>query len=391
MQFRLVPAAAIGALALFILISFSSVSIAANAPTVQEYDLSPNVSVIDAMAIDHSGNVWMVDTAASTLYKFNVTSIAFEEHALPSISGSHYTGISVDDTGVVWMADKGGNRILGYGEKDNKYYRYDFPQNLQLEPAAVLRSDHYLWIPMSMELGRLDITDPNVPLTDYYVYSHVADLSDVKMDGAGNMWFVEYNAGKVGNLLNGHDETIEYTIPTSNSYPTCMDIDSQKRVWFVESQPNKLGMFDAATNSFREFPAPVIDGLQSTLNRIAVDGDDNVWLSDTANGRLIKYYPAKNVSVPVYVGDNKSYPTFMSIDSDGIIWVVESGTKKLAKVNADSLYGISGTVTPTVTPTPTAAASNQTATATAKPSPGFEMIAGISALLVALCLAQRKK
>ena len=126
------------------------------------------------------------------------------------------------------------------------------------------------------------------------------------------------------------------------------------------------------------------------LNRIAVDGDDNVWLTDTANGRLIKYYPAKNVSVPVYFGDKKSYPTFLSIDSDGNIWVVESGTKKLAKVSADSLYGLSGTVTPTVTPTP-AGSSNQTATATAKPSPGFELVAGISALLVALCLAQRKK
>jgi len=387
---RLVPAAAIGALALLIFISFSSVSFAASAPTVQEYDLSPNVTTIDAMALDQAGNVWMVDTGAAMLYKFNVTSIAFEEHALPSVSGSRYTGMSVDGTGIVWMADKGANRILGYDEKNNKYFRYDFPQNLQLEPAAVLRSDHYLWVAMTMEIGRLDITDPTVPLTDYYVYSHVADLSDLKMDGAGNVWFVEYNAGKVGGYYSLRDDSAEYAIPTSNSYPTCLDIDSQKRLWFVESQPDKLGMFDTASNSFREFPAPAIDGLPSTLNRIAVDGDDNVWLTDTANGRLIKYYPAKNVSVPVYVGDKKSYPTFLSIDNDGNIWVVESGAKKLAKVNVDSLYGLSGTATPTVTPKPTAA-SNQTATATAKPSPGFELVAGISALFVALCLAQRKK
>jgi streptogramin lyase len=187
------------------------------------------------------------------------------------------------------------------------------------------------------------------------------------------------------------DDSAEYAIPTSNSYPTCLDIDSQKRLWFVESQPNKLGMFDTASNSFREFPTPTIDGLRSTLNRIAVDGDDNVWLTDTANGRLIKYYPAKNVSVPVYVGDKKSYPTFLSIDNDGNIWVVESGDKKLAKVNADSLYGLSGMPTLTLKPTPTPAATNQTATATAKPSPGFEYVAGVLALLIALCLALRKK
>ena len=342
MPSRLVTAAAIGALVLLIFVSFSSVSFAVSAPTVQEYDLSPNVTVIDAMALDGAGNVWLVDTGAATLYKFNVTSYTMEEHSLPSVSGSRYTGMSVDDTGIVWMADKGANRILGYDEANNKYYRYDFPQDLQLEPAAVLRSDHYLWVAMNMEIGRLDITDPTVPLTDYYVYSHVADLSDIKMDGAGNVWFVEYNAGKLGGYLSSRDDSIEYAIPTSNSYPTTLDIDSLKRVWFVESQPNKLGMFDTTTNGFREFPAPVIDGLQTSLNRIAVDNDDNVWLTDTANGRLIKYYPAKNVSVPVYIGDMKSYPTFLAIDNKDTIWVVESGDKKLAKVNADSLYGLIG-------------------------------------------------
>lgn len=388
---RLVPAAVIGTLALFIFISFSSVSFALSAPTIQEYDLSPNVTVIDAMALDGAGNVWMVDTGAATLYKFNVTSVAMEEHALPSVSGSRYTGMSVDGSGIVWMADKGANRILGYDETNNKYYTYAFPKNLQLEPAAVLRSDHYLWVAMNMEIGRLDITDPSVPLTDYYVYSHVANLYDLKMDGAGNVWFVEYNAGKVGGYYSLRDDTAEYSIPTNASYPTCLDIDSQKRLWFVESQPNKLGMFDTTTNGFREFQAPVIDGLQSSLNRIAVDGDDNVWLTDTANGRLIKYYPAKNISVPVYIGSKKSYPTFLSIDSDGNIWVVESGAKKLVKVNADSLYGLSGTVTPSVKPTAAPTAGNQTSTATAKPSPGFEAVAGMSALLAAICLMQRKK
>jgi sugar lactone lactonase YvrE len=170
-----------------------------------------------------------------------------------------------------------------------------------------------------------------------------------------------------------------------------MDIDSLKRLWFVESQPNKLGMFDTSSNGFMEYGAPTLDGLKSSLNRIAVDGNDNVWLTDTANGRLIKYYPTKNVSVPIYVGSKKSYPTLLSIDDNDNLWVVESGEKKLAKVHADPLYGLSGAATPTVTSAPTAAAGNQTATATAKPSPGFGLIAGVSALLIALCLAQRKK
>ena len=408
MSYYPVPVAAIGVLALFILVSFSPVALAQNAPSVQEYGLSPNLTTVDAMALDGSGNVWLVSTSTSTLGMFNVTSQAYEEHYLPMsliLSNSQFTGLSADNNGYVWIADKTGNRILGYNGASNQFFSYSLPQDLQLQPTSVIRSGDYLWIGMNMEIGRLDITDPKVPLTDYYVDSYRSGISDIKMDGAGNIWFVEYNTGKVGSYYAARDDTQEYAIPESNSYPTGLALDSQKRLWYVESGLNKIGMFDTASQSFAEYPPFAPEGKNSTLRMIAVDHDDNVWLTDTANGRLIKYYPTMNVSVPVNIGTTKSYPTLLAIDSDNNIWVVESGAQKLVKVHVDSMY--MGQTTPTPTPVQTSAAPGQSTptattvhtstipgqsvTATAKPSPGFALPLAIFALLAACCVILRRK
>lgn len=391
MSSRLAPAAAFGALGLCILLLFilsSSVSLAQSAPTIEEYGFSRNVTAIDAMAIDPAGNVWLVDSARSTLYRFNVSSMTFDERPVPFLVSSHYTGMSVDATGIVWLADKPGNRVLGYDSVKNQFYKFDFPSELQLEPAAVIRYGDDLWVGMNMELGKVNIERGD--LTDYYVYSHKAELSDIKMDGARNVWFVEYNAGKVGGYIYARDDTMEVAIPTNESYPTSLAVDSQKRLWFIESGPNKLGMYDTTNGAFREFNAPALDGQPSSLNRVAVDADDNVWLTDTARGRIIKYYPTKNVSVPIYLNNDKSYPTLIGIDDSGNVWVVESGAKKLAKLHADPLYGLTGTPTPTSTATPVPT-STATATATEKPTPGFEPVTTIIALIAVLCLASKLK
>jgi streptogramin lyase len=167
-----------------------------------------------------------------------------------------------------------------------------------------------------------------------------------------------------------------FPIPTADSRPTCLDIDTQGRVWFLESATNKLGMFDTNLNTFKEYDLPVLDGAKVGAKRLVVDADDNLWLTDIANGRVVKYYTSKEVFVPVSLNGSKYYPTFIEADGNSI-WVVESGVNSLAKIRADPLYGLDATPTPTAIPTAT-----QGATPTPKPSPGMEILAALAALAI---------
>jgi hypothetical protein len=133
-------------------------------------------------------------------------------------------------------------------------------------------------------------------------------------------------------------------------------------------------MFDTNLNTFKEVELPLLGGVQVYGKRLAVDSDDNVWLTDTANGRVIKYYTAKGVFVPISLNGTKSYPTLIEADGN-TIWAVESGASSLAKIRADPLYGLDATPTPTPTPSPT-----PSATPTPKPTPGFEIVAALGAI-----------
>ena len=359
-------------------------ALAQSVPTITQYPLPSTATSIDAMTMDSSGNIWMAQSSPAMLYEYDVAENVFHSYSIPTSSQANIRGMSAYGTSFIWMADSGDNQIIGYNVAVNKYYNFTFPSNLQLDVSSVVSDGTYLWVGCNMELGQIGIYTSN--MTDHYVDNDNSDIAGLAMDRQGNIWFVESNTGKVGGYYNGADQVEIFPIPTANSDPTCLALDSQGRVWFIESAVNQLGMFDTNLNSFKEIPMPVIDGKQVIAKQLTVDSDDNVWITDMANDRIIKYYPLKNVFVPIALNGSKIYPNFILNNNDNI-WFIESGNNTLAEIRADPLYGLTATPTPTptVTVTPTPLPTN-TPTATPKPTPGF----GISAALVVLVVIAKK-
>jgi virginiamycin B lyase len=346
-------------------------AMAQGTPTIDEFKLPNGTTSIDATCLDSNGNVWLAQSSPAMLYKFDPSTGTFQRHEIPADKDAMIKGMSAEGRDYIWIADKSGQKIYGYDVGKDKFYTFTLP--VKLDPSAVIAQDHFLWVACNMELGRLDI-DTNF-LKDYYVDKYTADLADLAVDRMGNVWFVEYSSGKVGGYYRLDDRLQIFPIPTADAAPTCLGIDPQGRLWFIESGPNKLGMFDTGMSSFREFDLPVLDGAQVNPKRIAVDGDGNVWLTDTPHGRVVKYYPPKDAFVPISLNGSKVYPTFIEADND-LIWIVESGTGNLARLRADGLYGLNPTPTPTALPTA------PSATPTPKPTPGFELLAALVALSI---------
>jgi streptogramin lyase len=359
---------ALAIVSLFVLILIP-VATAQGTPSVEEYKL-PNGTAVDAMCVDSRGNVWLARSSPATLYRVDPAAGTYDAYKMSLEGDTLFRGMSAEGSSYIWIADEGGQRIVGYDVGKDKFYNFTFP--LDLNPTDVIAQDNYLWVACNMELGRVNM-DTN-EMKDYYVDRYDASLADIAMDRMGNVWFVEYSAGKVGGYSRMDDRVHIFPIPTADSKPTCLGIDSQGRLWFLESASNKLGMFDTSLNTFKEIDLPKLDESQVYAKRLAVDSDDNVWLTDTANGRVIKYYTAEGVFVSISLNGTKNYPTLIEADGN-TIWAVESGTSSLAKIRADPLYGLDATPTPTATPSPT-----PSATPTPKPTPGFEIVAAMGAM-----------
>lgn len=372
MALERISAMSLAALALLILAIMPAASAQA-APSIEEYGL-PNGTIVDAMCVDSQGYVWLAQSSPAYLYRLDPASGTFSRHGVPATPNTMFTGMSAVGSAYVWMADQGGQRIIGYDVAKDKFYNFTFP--LKLNPSDVIVQDRYMWVACNMELGRIDMETND--LKDYYADRYDASLADLAMDRQGNVWFVEYASGKVGGYYRMDDRVRIYPIPSADSRPTCLDVDSEGRLWFIESGTNVLGRFDPGLESFEEVGLPVLDGVQLYAKRLAVDADDNVWITDTANGRVVKYYAAKGAFAAVRLNGSRYYPTFIEADGNSI-WVVESGATSLAKIRADPLYGLDATPTPTPTVEPTMAPD---ATPTPTPTPGFELAAALMALAV---------
>ena len=348
--------------------------------SVHEYSLPANATNIGAMTADASGNVWLIQDEPPVLYKLGRENGTFSHYPLDGFRNAGFTGMSADNAGFVWFADPKGNRFGAYKEVDNKTSTFDFPG--PMAPSSILRDGNAVFVGCKEEVGEYDLRFPDEPFLDHFVYHMDSYLQDVHFDRFGNVWAVEYAKGNVSVYWRTYDKTSEFAIPTGDSYPTCLAIDSLGRLWFVESGANKLGMFDTERFDFSEYEMPLVDGAKPVISHVATVGD-SVWLTDLKNDRVLRFDPDEGHFAAALLA-NGSVPTFISADSNGTLWIYEAGSKKLASLDVTDQFG---QATPTPTPGPTATV-QPSATATPQPTktPGSLSIISIAALISALLI-----
>jgi streptogramin lyase len=177
-----------------------------------------------------------------------------------------------------------------------------------------------------------------------------------------------------------YGRTSEFGIPTADSYPTCLAIDNRSRLWFVESGPNKLGMFDTEVFSFAEYDAPVIDGKRAVLSRVAT-ANGSVWLTDVKNGRLLRFDPDERRFAAAELGEG-ALPSLIEADASGSLWAYEAGRKALAKVRIRESFG-------EATPTPEPASPTPAPLPTK--TPGYAALVPLLAVLIAAALRAARR
>jgi streptogramin lyase len=364
---------------LFVVLALCPVADAADYGTysVQEYPLPANATDIGAMTVDANGNVWLIQDEPPVLYKLARANGTFSNYTLKGFEKAGFAGMSVDEEGIVWFADQEGNRFGAYTEQDNHTATFSFPG--PMAPSSVLRRGDAVWLGCKEEVGEYDLRTRE--FLDHFVYHMDSYLRDIHFDRLSNVWAVQYAKNNVSVYWRTYGRTSEFGIPTADSYPTCLAIDNRSRLWFVESGPDKLGMFDTEVFSFAEYDAPVIDGKRAVLSRVAA-ANGSVWLTDVRNGRLLVFHPDERRFAAAELGEG-ALPSLIEADAGGSLWVYEAGRKALAKVQIRESFG---EATPTPEPTVTPHPASPTPAPLPTKTPGFAALVPLLAGLIATAL-----
>ncbi len=123
-------------------------------------------------------------------------------------------------------------------------------------------------------------------LTPYDVPTPRSELRGMASDAEGNLWVAATASGKLLKAEYRTGKVIEFTPPTKESGPYSVDVDSKRNlVWFSEIFTDRIGRYDANSNSFVEFPQPSAD---ADVRRIEIDRShpNRVWWAGASTDKI---------------------------------------------------------------------------------------------------------
>ncbi|MGI0073757.1 MAG: virginiamycin B lyase family protein [Nitrosotalea sp.] len=157
-------------------------------------------------------------------------------------------------------------------------------------------------------------------------------------DKVRNVVWVGDTAIKSGQLIEFSLDSKKYTAHKieGTNIITYAAMDYQGTLWYVDPLSKILGRFNPNNNSNQVYPVPV----NGAISGLALDSSGNAWLTISTTDELIEFNPvAKNfTSIELTKG---SVPIGIAIDnSNGQLWIAESGTGKLANIDPSNNYKV---------------------------------------------------
>ncbi|MDJ0753317.1 MAG: hypothetical protein QNJ45_07355 [Ardenticatenaceae bacterium] len=159
------------------------------------------------------------------------------------------------------------------------------PQNIVASGAGQV----WFTLPDISAVGSLVVTSTTDFNFEIISATPNGDPFDLVYDaGLGAIWFTEKSANTIGRLDIATKNVTTYTIPTSASEPTGIDIAPDGTIWYVTFAGNQISQFVPGSTTFNEF---LYTTAGAEFEDVAVSGNDSIWASSPALDRLVKLRP----------------------------------------------------------------------------------------------------
>ncbi len=251
------------------------------------------------MAVDASGNVWVVSNAISNVMKISPLGVPIGTYTT-GLAGP--TGVAIAPNGNVWITNIGTEISPGV-------YTY----NNSVTALSSSGSSVY------SEITGGGITGPNW----------------IAIDGTGNVWVT--NTGNTTpsiSEITGSTGVAKSPVTTGDtggglSVPNYIAADTSGNIWVSNSGANVISKFTGSTG-VAVGTGYTAGGLDAP-NGIAIDASANVWVSDYGDNDISELTSSGTSTAGPYVGGGLNEPTSIAIDGAGNIWLADYGNIGLSE------------------------------------------------------------
>lgn len=293
--------------------------------TLEEYPVPDNAQPHD-VAPAPDGTVWYTAQGSGELGRLDPAT--GETRHIPLGSGSAPHGVIVGPDGAAWVTDSGLNAIVRVDPETEAVQTFPLPEgsgyaNLN---TASFDGNGVLWFTgQSGFYGRLD---PASGQLDLFEAPRGRGPYGIATTPPGEIYYVSLAGSHLASVDLESGEVTVLEPPTPGQGARRVWSDSQGRLWISEWNAGQLGMYDPATETWREWPLP---GDHPQPYAVYVDEQDMVWLSDFGANAMVRFDPAQE-QFEVFPLPSPTANVRQILGRPGEVWGAESGASKLVVI-----------------------------------------------------------
>jgi virginiamycin B lyase len=151
----------------------------------------------------------------------------------------------------------------------------------------------------------------------------------------------------------------EYNVPTPNSGPIGITVDSNGMIWFAETNVSRIARFSPDNRTFKEYALPLTDALRKNGAQIwgmVFDAKGRLWFTE-ATEAAIWMFDSSTEKFEKFPLQPNVFPSQIAVDSSGVLWFTELFGNQIGRL--DPSKAVNNTregITEYLIPTPDAGA-----------------------------------
>ena len=225
-------------------------------------------------------SIWFVGQGGDYLARFDVSMEAFHKIDLEPGVGPH--NLIVDADGAVWFAGNRKGYIEHCDSESGEIEKISIPITAARDPHTLVfdkAGDIWFTVQGGNYIGKLSVLDRRVDLVE--VPTRRARPYGIVVSPDGTPWIALFGINKLSSVDPETLALTEHVLPRNDARPRRLVVTSDGRVWYVDYAGGFLGVFDPTTGSYSEWLLP--SGEDASPYAMAVDSQDRIWLVETGS------------------------------------------------------------------------------------------------------------
>ncbi|MEA2315473.1 MAG: virginiamycin lyase, partial [Solirubrobacteraceae bacterium] len=334
-------------------------------PTINTFSAGGGVGEPWGTAIDGAGNVWFAEpgcdfaptcssnTAPGQIGEFKASTHTMVFYLLPNISGNQPIFLAFDGSGNLWFTTPD-NSMIGEFNPSTGQFVGQWPVTSGSGPWDLTFAGGKLWYTEHLVSAIGSFNPSTHAHEDFQTPTANSNPYGIAANG-GLIWFTENNSSvdRIAALDTTHNNTIsEYpiTLPTSNSTPHLVAIDSRGNPWWTEgwsntiatlntaaATPGQCGVTSGTCNGIQRFAAPpptTCTGSGTHASGIAIQASSGtVWFDNSLTAQVGSFSPLTDTFAMTSLSNCGAHPhDGLNLDGGGNVWFDEEFANALGEL-----------------------------------------------------------